>query len=308
MKKLLIFLPLLLLLHQACAPAKALQSSSPYQKGYHVTYRQKTVTETNTVVMGATQNQLSTNTVDYRIDLADILADGSLKWVATFTRVSYSSDDGMENQFDYDSADPEQDTTELRNRIFNSMIGKTMTISTNPQGGIISLTGSSRLFDDMIAELNNMPGVEGLAASLKNAYGDSAMMESFSNIWGFYPQKPVKVGQKWQIKRSNTGMIAMSTNYTYTLKSRTEKQAVLASKSQVKTLPSAQLSLGFADIKYDMKGTGTGESVLTQPEGVLKKGTHTLSMTGMMYMTGSGFPKMDVPISTKSTVTIESIE
>lgn len=308
MKKLLIYLPLLLVLHQACAPAKALQSRSPYQKGYNVVYRQKTITETSTVVMGETQNQLSTNAVDYRIDLADILADGSLKWVATFTRVYFESEAEQGGVFEYDSSNPDRDTTELRNRIFDSMIGKSMTMITDPKGTITSLTGASSLFDGMMEESKTLAGMESLAASLKSAYGDSAMMESFSNIWGFYPQKPVRVGQKWHVKRKNTGMIAMSSTYTYTLKSRTEQQAVLATKSQVKTLPGAQLNLGFAEIEYDMKGSGTGESVLSQPDGVLQKGTHTLAMTGMMYMTGTGFPKMDVPISTKSTVTIELIK
>ncbi|MBL7826057.1 MAG: hypothetical protein JNJ57_05460 [Saprospiraceae bacterium] len=297
-----------LLLLQSCAPGKNLRQSMSYQPGYNMTYRYKTVTETSTEVMGEIQNQFSTNQVDYKIEVVDHDKAGATNWLIDIVHMRYESEEGQAEPFEYDSSDPNRDTSQMRVKMFDAMIGHRMFMTTTSNGDVTSCSGADEMIDKMIEPVKHLPGLEPMMATLKGSYGDSAMMESFRYIWTSIPIKPVRVGQKLQTKRKTGGMIAMDATNTYTLKSWSPTEAVLKTTTKVKTLPNAQMDMGFVKILYDMEGAGAGESVLSQPDGNVKAGRNTLEMKGVMHLSGSGIPKMDAPITTKAVVTIERID
>ena len=66
--------------------------------------------------------------------------------------------------------------------------------------------------------------------------------------------------------------------------------------------------MGGIKIVYELIGKGAGSTIISQPDGMLKQGSHTVTLTGMMHMRGDKIPKMDVPITTKTTVTTELVQ
>jgi hypothetical protein len=185
-----------------------------------------------------------------------------------------------------------------------------MKMTTTPDGQILDFTGADALFDRVLSEFNDRPEMAPLLNSIKSSYGDSAMVESVRNMWGYLPLKPVRVGEKWKNTKKLGGILNMNALYTHSLKSRNAKQAIVGTKTVLRPIPGKPggMELGSIKITYDLTGKGQGSSTISQPDGTLESSIHVLDMKGTMHMEGTGIPKMTVPITTRTTVKTRRVE
>lgn len=195
-------------------------------------------------------------------------------------------------------------------RMVDKMIGQTMKMTTTSDGQILDFTGADALFDRVLSEFQDRPEMASLLSSVKSSYGDSAMVESVRNMWGYLPKKPVRVGEKWKNTKKLGGILNMNALYTHSLKSRNEQQAIVNTKTVLVPIPGKPggMELGSIKITYDLKGKGQGSTTISQPDGTLESSVHVLDMKGTMHMEGTGIPKMDVPITTRTTVKTTRVE
>lgn len=309
MKNLFLFLTIFFLALQSCAPAKLLQQPLKLQAGYSVLLRQKTDTETIMEMFGKEEAQRSKNTAEYEYHVTEALPDGRLKWQMTITRYIIENTDVRGGLIEYDTDDPLRDTSDVKKKLYDKMVGVPMYMTTKADGEILDFSGADALFDRVLELFKDKPEMAPFAQTIKNTYGDSAMIETVRNMWGNMPPKPVRVGSKWTANRDLPGIISLSMEYTYVLKSRDATKAIVAIKSKTKPRPGkiSEMDLGVVKIIYDLKGNGSGTMQLSQPDGMLMGSIHTIKMDGIMHMSGEKIPKMDVPLSVKTIVTTEKI-
>lgn len=302
----LLFLSLLALL-QSCAPAKLLQPPMQYQPGYTIAVRQKTDTETQLTIFGQNQIQNGLNTTEYTYALTDVLPGGRLKWEMQITRYTMENNDSQGSQQSYDTQDPDRDTTDMKSKMLDNMIGAKMHIITRADGQILEFSGANALFEKMMGAVKDKPEMAPMLKNIQRSFGDSAMIETVRNMWGDTPTKPVRVGATWKVTRNTSGFMNLQTKYQYKLKSRDDQKAEVTVKLKSQPAPGlpAELDMGAAKIRYDLKGEGSGYFFISQTDGLLREGKNTVKLKGMMHMRGDKIPAMDVPMQSETTITTE---
>jgi len=288
----------------SCKPAKLLQAPTTYKPGYHFTLEQETTSETTMTISEEQQDQVSNNIAEYTYQVSETLPDGRLRWDMVITRYRLTESDGDGNVTSFDSQDPDRDTMNIKMRMVGKMIGHNMKMTTTPDGEILDFSGANALFDKVLSEFADRPEIAPLIDNITNAYGDSAMVETVRNMWGYLPKKPVRIGDKWKTTKKLGGILNMDAHYTHTLKSRNEQVAIVDTKTVLSAVPGKPggMEMGSIKITYDLKGKGQGSTNISQPDGTLQSSVHVIEMKGKMYMEITGQPKMDVPISTRTTV------
>lgn len=303
-----LFTALLVLLAslQACSPAKVLYNTSGFKPGYTVSYKFVTNTETTTSVMKQIQNQTTKQETDYSYVVRGINPDKSVNWEVTTWRFRYESEDPEGNPIVYDSSDPKRDTTDIRGKLFEHVVGMKLNMTTAANGDIVSVSGASDMLEKMVKDIPDSPMKTGLAAMMKSSFGDSSIIASMGGLFGFLPHNTVKSGYKWTVSRRVKTLFGLNFMDKYTLKSRNNKTAVIAIKSKVKTGTGddAVMDLGSVKIQYDLQGEGTGQKTISQPDGMVLNGVNTLTLSGIMTINGS----IKAPVTTKTTVTIEQMK
>lgn len=310
MKNTIIFLFAAFFTLQSCAPAKLLRTPTAYRPGYSVSMQQRTETETLLTVFGEEKNQTSSNTTEYEYRVIDVLPDGRLSWEMKITRfITEDEQDGGESSY-YDSNDPDRDTSDLKIQMLEKMKGHSMKMTTSQDGRILAFTGADELFDRMFETLSSKPEMGVLLASVKKSYGDSAMIETVQSMWGDFPKKAIRVGDSWKTTKNNTGLLGIDTKYTYKLKSRDAKKAVVNINIEASHKPGAPavVDMGVMKIIYELSGKGSGTMDLSQPDGMLLKSKSNITLKGDMKMSGEHIPAMTVPITSKTTVITERIK
>lgn len=307
MKNILFYTALFLLALQSCAPAKLLRQQPANTPGYTLAMRQTVQTETKMTMFGEDRTSVSSSTSEFEYKIISALPNGNLNWEMKMLRFTSDNNDGSQH---YDSADPERDTSSIVTKIYDKMIGHKMYMTTTLAGQILTFSGANTLFDNILSTFSDKPEMQPLGETVKKSFGDSAMVQTVSDMWGYIPEKPIKIGQSWKKERNQSGLISLNTNYQYKLKSRDANQAIISSKSTTQTPPgdASTLDLGKIKIIYNLKGSGAGQTIIAQPDGSPIKSTHTINASGVMKMSGEGIPgAIDVPISIKTTVASERI-
>jgi hypothetical protein len=294
---------------QSCSTAKKLQQNTSYKTGYSIVFEQETKTDTETKIMGQTSLQESQNTSTYLYKVTAVKPDGNIDWETIVTRVSMQ--ENAEGQVSsYDSDDPDRDTLNLKNKMIGKMVGHTLYMTTKSDGKVVAFSGATELFKKMLADFEDKPEMASFSTAIKNAYSDSSMMQTVGTMWGFLPDYPVRVGQQWKNSRTVQGLLNMNVDYQYKLRSRDNKTATILTSSELKTDPLKPMVLEIGEIKisYNLKGSGTGKTIVSQPDGVLLQATHTIKMTGEMQIKGEALGNMVVPISSTTTVTTRQLQ
>lgn len=97
----------------------------------------------------------------------------------------------------FDSADKDRSATQMAfnpaARMFEAMVGKSVTMRFDPQGKCLGVTGLREMMDDVFKQV---PGGEQMAKLMESMLSDDAIMERFGYI-GWLPKKPVAVGDTW---------------------------------------------------------------------------------------------------------------
>ena len=300
---------LLLFLVQACSPARLLRQDDVYKPGFSLAIEQSTESQTRMELFGEEMVQNTTNSTEYELFFAEQMPNGDQKWEMLITRFVMEGGDNDEVVTTYDSSNPDRDTSEAATKILEKMIGHRMLMTCTHYGKVLSFSGADDLFDNLFAKMDTVPELLGMIESMKKTYGDSAMMHSMENMWGNFPAKPVRVGDKRSTKNENGQLLGLNTTYYYKLKKRNSKEAVIAmeTKSSPSNDPNSGIDMGMAKITYDLSGGGDGSITLSQPDGLIKYSVGTIKLTGTMHMDRGDDMKIDVPLTISTKVTTKRI-
>ena len=106
----------------------------------------------------------------------------------------------------YDSKNPTENTSEMDKileKMFSTLISKPFTIVFTPDGSVKSLTGMETIVKNML----NAVSADGqvatqMGAQLSQQFNDESMKSMFGQLFNFYPDNAVKIGDSWDVKNS----------------------------------------------------------------------------------------------------------
>lgn len=241
---------------------------------------------------------------DYDVLSRDDAGNAEIK--LTYKRVSVKQDYGYQ-QTEYDSDNPPE-YLDPSMKSMASLIGTQLRVWMKPDGEVLKIEGVDAMLDNMIKsmELPESPDRDNIISNLKQQFGEDAMRQQLEQITGFYPDRPVTVGDSWKSTVNMSSGFPMRIISTYTLKSMDQGVAIIEASSQITSDTSTnKIAMGPLTMAYDIKGGQAGTIRADEDTGLPVNSSLNLNFSGTV--TVSGIPDQEpttYPISATGTVTI----
>jgi hypothetical protein len=216
---------------------------------------------------------------DYIIEVVDD-SQGIKTIKSTYDRIRMNMDvPGQKMEIDTDkprenSGVTASDPMDMMNGMFHAIKGKSFVMKVNAEGDVTEVQGldemSTAMLDGMNLDADMRPRME---AAFKQQFNEESMKQSFSQAFNIFPNKAVKLGDKWDKDLAlNNGMMKMKT--TYTVKDISGDKVTLDAVSQFDMMGS--------------KGSQNGTFVVDAKTGLVTSGDYTQKFEGPMNMTSKG--------------------
>ena len=209
----------------------------------------------------------------YAINVTD--DDGNLKTLDIEYRDFKMKMDVMGQQMNIDaSKKPEkmdsnsfsQNPMEMMSNAFSGIIGKKFTMKVSGDGEIQSITGVDEFINSIAESMNAGEQVKGIViASLQGQFSDEKVKETFAPMFGIYPNKEVKPGDKWNNTYILSSQAVVSSN-EYTVKSFEGDNAIVLLTSKLEPQANAENS-NIAALK--LSGTQSGTLTINTKTGLI---------------------------------------
>jgi hypothetical protein len=130
------------------------------------------------------------------------------------TSISMDSDNSS-----VDDSDSANMLTAIMNKVFAGIMNKPFVMKVDEQGNVIEVEGFDKIVNAMVDSLNVDPEVKEQAqASMKDQFSDSDIKDQFVQVFSIFPNKEIKVGDKWEKSYSTSGRQAANYKTVYTAK------------------------------------------------------------------------------------------
>jgi Family of unknown function (DUF6263) len=248
--------------------------------------------------------------------IQDVAADGAATMQQTIESMKIEMDTPM-GRSGYDSASPASATDPsgtLMKDMLSGLLGQPYTVVISSTGSVQKIEGFSALAEKMFKAVPQNPAGLAITNALKGIFSDESMRNMIGQGFGAMPEKPLKVGDSWNIqttmKNPMLGGVTTATLCTLTSLegSGVDQSATIATQLTLKQDPSSPappnpmgLTMQMADSAGDgemLFGVGTGRLIRS-----------TTRTTTPMRMSGSGpdGSALDMKMEVRSVVTVELV-
>ncbi len=224
----------------------------------------------------------------------------------TYRRVKVSQDYGHQ-QSEYDSDNPPA-YLDPSMKGLAALPGSQLRVRFDRGGKVLEIKGIDEMLDKMIKsmELPDSPQKEMVIDNLRTQFGRDAMEQSLEQIAGFYPSKPVSIGESWNTKLNMTSGFPMTISSDYTLKSRADGVATIDVISRIASDSSSNtMTMGLLTMAYNIDGGQDGVITVDESTGLPVKSELSLQFSGSVRV--SGVPDQEPqtwPISAAGSVVL----
>ncbi|MEL6719885.1 MAG: DUF6263 family protein [Bacteroidota bacterium] len=140
-------------------------------------------------------------------------------------------------------------------------------------------------------------------------FGAETIKQSMSQMTGFFPDEPVKVGDTWTKSNKVEAGMAMLVETTYTLRERKDGTAFIDFNAKVTSDPDAKgIEMMGMQMQYDLAGTQSGTIQVDEKTGWTKETKGKQEMKGKMNMSGGPTGEMSADMEVLSEYTYKRIE
>lgn len=270
-------------------------------KGKTYVYSMKTHFDMNIEMMGKKMNTGGDMDFGFNMKVDDIDAQGNRMLTDTYDAIRFKVS-AMGMDMGYDSKNAGDTTKEnmmsgMFRKIFGSMLGKAFKMTMSPKGEISKIEGLKEMVQSMSEHLDIPENMKDkMQQQMQQSFSDDQIKQSFQQGFGFYPDKPVKVGDTWNKDMDrNMNNMAMKVNSKYSVKEVTDNSVVLEVTG---TIAAAGKDSTATTSGIDMKGNTKGTMDIDRATGLAKKGTMEMNMKITT-------PGLSSPMDMKATITIE---
>jgi hypothetical protein len=184
-----------------------------------------------------------------------------------------------------------QNPMEMMSSAFSGIIGKKFTMKVSGDGKIQSITGVEEFINSIAESMNAGEQIKGIVlASLKGQFSEEKVKETFAPMFGIYPNKEVKPGDKWTNSYILSSQAVESSN-EYTVKSFEGDNAIVQLSSKMEPQADAA-NPNLAALK--LSGTQSGTMTINTTTGLIVDSelTQNFTSTGEMKLGMTGKLKM----------------
>lgn len=131
-------------------------------------------------------------------------------------------------------ADLQKNPMGVMNRIFGAMVGKSFTMKVSPEGKVIAITGLNEMGDAMVNSIGMDDAAKMRARQMfDQQFNEENMKQTFSQAFDIFPNKEVKVGDKWEKTLTMNGAMRADAKTVYTVKDIKEDEVTLDAASDI---------------------------------------------------------------------------
>lgn len=228
------------------------------EKGKNYPFKVSTHT-TSTQSDGENSQQISqnsTNELSYEV-VEEKKQSFTLK--VTFKRFQEkSSMQGESIGFDTNSGKPSNEMAAQQYKFFKAIVGSSYTIEIAKSGKVLNIDGLAPIREKVKSKLSkglSEDEKKGLDQMLQASLSKQAMEAMFLESIGYYPTKPVKIGESWEINNSTDNA---KSHMKYTLKNVSDSHADIQISGSSNGKDSNTLEQGvkiFRSIEGSVSGT-----------------------------------------------------
>ena len=270
-------------------------------KGKTYVYSMKTHFDMNMEMMGKKMNTGGDVDFGFNMKVDDIDAQGNRMLTDTYDAIRFKVS-AMGMDMGYDSKNVGDTTKEnmmsgMFRKMFGGMLGKAFKMTMSPKGEITKIEGLKEMVQSMSEHLDIPENMKDkMQQQMQQSFSDDQIRQSFQQGFGFYPDKPVKVGDTWNKDMDrNMNNMAMIVKSKYSVKEVTDNTVVLEVTG---TVTAAGKDSTATTSGIDMKGDTKGTMDIDRATGLAKKGTMEMNMKITT-------PGLSSPMDMKATITIE---
>lgn len=216
---------------------------------------------------------------DYTFDITDG-KNGDKNVKVIYNRITMKSV-AMGNTMVMDS---EQDNADKQNP-FSGLKGATFNMIFGANGEIKSVTGISEMLDGMVVKMTtDSSQLKQLKTSLSKQFNAEAMKQTMESSFKLYPDKPVKIGDSWNVDTKMQMSMPIETNTTYVLKEVSNGIATLNVKGTL--VSKGNFETMGNNMETDLKGTNSGDVQLDVKTGMILNSHLRIEMFGIVKTMG----------------------
>lgn len=258
-------------------------------------------------VMGNEQTIDQTIGYTFRQEVLDRSEDGIYSIRVTYDRVVYKQESPM-GSVDYDSQDPPEEIAPQAVG-FAATAGKSFAMTMNQRGEVLTVTGVDSMIDQIFEEVSaQQPMNPQMRLTLKQQFGESSIKSSMTNLSNYYPEKPVKVGEHWEVVEDRKAMTALHLETDYVLAKAEDGILTLGAKSEITPVEDAEpTQMGEMALSYSLAGQQSGTLQVNRSTGLLKEGTLTQNLSGNISMSGGPMGEMEWPIIIETRILMKQL-
>lgn len=207
---------------------------------------------------------------------------------------------------DFDSRQPNSEIHPMA-RGFAEIVGESFVLVLDKAGQPIAVRGVDELLASMVAKLKLENEPEEKAAKVKHAleqhFNEKSLLTTFRQTFGFYPAKPLSIGDSWERTFDMAQGAGMSIANKWTLVGASDSAADIDVSSKISSESSANSD---APMSQELSGTQTGKMKIDLSTGMPVEASLNQALSGTISIKASeSIPKdMTVPITMDSKVTI----
>ena len=198
----------------------------------------------------------------------------------------------------------------IMNKVFSLFKGKSFTMVFDKRGKIIDVQGfdsimSSLFENNLVEDSSKMKEVKEL---FNKNFGEESIKNNFSSFFGYFPEKGVSIGEKWNNKITINSMFAFNVDNQYEFIDSKDNLYNIGIQSNIKTdLKKSTMEVQGMEMKFDLKGTQSGFIKIDQKTGWIKESEIKQKIVGDARMSKSEIPgggNFTIPYTIESTTKI----
>lgn len=273
------------------------------EEGKTYTYTMTTSQQTEQSLMGDTMKMEQTMVFGYSMEVINV--DESLNQTihVMYDRIKMEqSSDNLSVVFD--SHNPEAADTGMAAMLakpFRALLGNGFTMVMAPDGSVSSVTGIESMVNAITARMGEGADLEeeileDLRMQISEQFNEETLKANMEQGFRFYPDKPIKKGESWNVVQPMKTGLPMIIDTKYTLSKISGNKAIVKVNATIKADTEDPHIMG--QLKLD--GTQTGKLEIDIPTGLTSLGKMKQNIN--LVMSGMG---MDMPAKIVSEITIE---
>jgi hypothetical protein len=272
------------------------------------TFKQEFVTDQKvTQSLGGVEQKVDqTMTFGMLLNVEEVDAEGIMKVNMKYESVRMEVKGAM-GDIGYNSENPPE-TIHPAMQGFSTLVGLNFTVRFDKNATIKEVIGSDAMIETIVKKLGPQAGMQAdLEKGLQRQFGEEGIKNMLSPTTGFYPGKPVRLGEAWSKVFTVTSGFPHTQDNTYTLTSQENGRFHIGMVSKLSPLKDGEpLEMGPMKLEMNLSGTQKGTVQVDEKTGLAMGMDLDQDLAGNANMLGApgGGGGMKIPMTVKSKIKI----